>query len=296
MLQIVEDVEAEAVALRRWWAERHVDGVLLVDLRVEDPEGASSGAAPPPGRDRRGTGSDGHGALFPRQRHLRHTPDRRPPGGSGAYPHRPGGRAPTPSPAPGSATRCSRRHWRTAGASGRVLPTDYTSSAGADATRKLLAAKRRPTAIIYDNDIMAVAGLGVAQEMGIVVPNELSVVSFDDSILCEVVRPSLTACARDVEAYGARAACALLDLLEGRPVPPARGGAHRTGPSGPARPPPPPSERCPHHGLVLTLHGRVCGSSPLAGQRRWSAAFLRKNEPCDLTPPAAVLSVLAVRS
>jgi DNA-binding LacI/PurR family transcriptional regulator len=85
----------------------------------------------------------------------------------------------------------------------------------------LLAAKRRPTAIIYDNDIMAVAGLGVAQEMGIVVPNELSVVSFDDSILCEVVRPSLTACARDVEAYGARAACALLDLLEGRPVPPA---------------------------------------------------------------------------
>ena len=99
--------------------------------------------------------------------------------------------------------------------------TDYTSSAGADATRKLLAATRRPTAIIYDNDIMAVAGLGVAQEMGIVVPNELSVVSFDDSILCEVVRPSLTACARDVEAYGARAACALLDLLEGQPVPPA---------------------------------------------------------------------------
>ncbi len=37
MLQIVEDVEAETVALRRWWAERRVDGVLLVDLRMEDP-------------------------------------------------------------------------------------------------------------------------------------------------------------------------------------------------------------------------------------------------------------------
>ena len=37
MLQIVEDVEAETAALRRWWAERRVDGVLLVDLRVADP-------------------------------------------------------------------------------------------------------------------------------------------------------------------------------------------------------------------------------------------------------------------
>ena len=37
MLQIVEDVEAETDVLRRWWAERRVDGVLLVDLRVDDP-------------------------------------------------------------------------------------------------------------------------------------------------------------------------------------------------------------------------------------------------------------------
>ncbi len=37
MLQIVEDVEAETEVLRRWWAERRVDGVLLVDLRVDDP-------------------------------------------------------------------------------------------------------------------------------------------------------------------------------------------------------------------------------------------------------------------
>ena len=65
---------------------------------------------------------------------------------------------------------------------------------------------------------MAVAGLGVAQEMGVAVPEELSVVSFDDSILCEVVRPSLTACARDVVAYGARAARALIDLVEGTAV------------------------------------------------------------------------------
>ena len=60
----------------------------------------------------------------------------------------------------------------------------------------------------------------MAQELGIAVPTELSVVSFDDSILCEVVRPTLTACARDVEAYGGRAALALLAVIDGEDAPP----------------------------------------------------------------------------
>ncbi len=51
------------------------------------------------------------------------------------------------------------------------------------------------------------------------VPAELSVVSFDDSTLCEVVRPALTARARDVVAYGARAAQALIALVEGEEIP-----------------------------------------------------------------------------
>jgi DNA-binding LacI/PurR family transcriptional regulator len=220
MLQIVEDVEAEAVALRRWWAERHVDGVLLVDLRVDDPRVPQVEQLHLPAVIVGGPGATGTVPYFPGNdtSGIRQIVDH-----LVALGHTRIDRV------AGSDTfACTRvrnevleEALAEAGASGRVLPTDYTSSAGAAATRKLLAAKRRPTAIIYDNDIMAVAGLGVAQEMGIVVPNELSVVSFDDSILCEVVRPSLTACARDVEAYGARAACALLDLLEGRPVPPA---------------------------------------------------------------------------
>lgn len=218
MLQIVEDVEAEAVALRRWWAERHVDGVLLVDLRVEDPRVPQVEQLHLPAVIVGGPGATGTVPYFPGNdtSGIRQIVDH-----LVALGHTRIDRV-----AGSNAFACTRVRNQVleealaeAGASGRVLPTDYTSSDGADATRKLLAAKRRPTAIIYDNDIMAVAGLGVAQELGILVPNELSVVSFDDSILCEVVRPSLTACARDVEAYGGRAACALLDLLEGRSVP-----------------------------------------------------------------------------
>jgi len=37
MLHVVADIEAEIAVYRRWWAERRVDGVLVVDLRLEDP-------------------------------------------------------------------------------------------------------------------------------------------------------------------------------------------------------------------------------------------------------------------
>src|SRR5688500_8663440 len=36
-LQLVDDVEAEIEVYRRWWSETRVDGVLMVDLRVDDP-------------------------------------------------------------------------------------------------------------------------------------------------------------------------------------------------------------------------------------------------------------------
>lgn len=219
MLQMVEDVEAENVALRHWWAEHRVDGVLLVDLRVEDPRIPTVEELHLPAVIVGGPGATGTVPFFPGNDssgirlivdHLVGLGHRRIDRVAG-------------SPAFASTqlrTRVFRRVLTRAGASGRVVPTDYTSSAGAGATRKLLSASPRPTAIVYDNDIMAVAGLGVAQEMGFSVPDELSLVAFDDSILCEVVRPSLTACARDVEGYGARAASALVDLVEGKPVGP----------------------------------------------------------------------------
>jgi DNA-binding LacI/PurR family transcriptional regulator len=60
---------------------------------------------------------------------------------------------------------------------------------------------------------MAVAGLSVAQEMGLSVPADLSIVAWDDSLLCRVVHPSLTALSRDIPAYGTHAVRLRLDLL-----------------------------------------------------------------------------------
>ena len=117
-----------------------------------------------------------------------------------------------------------------------TVSTDYTGEEGARATRRLLGAADRPTAIIYDNDVMAVAGLAVAQEMGLSVPGDLSIVAWDDSPLCRLVHPPLTALTRDIAAYGAHAARLLLAAIAGEPVASAaRPPAHLT-PAGQHRP------------------------------------------------------------
>jgi DNA-binding LacI/PurR family transcriptional regulator len=104
---------------------------------------------------------------------------------------------------------------RTAGIEAYCVTADYTAEGGADATAALLGSPEPPSAILYDNDLMAVSGLGAAQRLGVDVPGTLSIVAWDDSVLCELVHPALTALTRDVTAYGARAARRLLDLASG---------------------------------------------------------------------------------
>jgi DNA-binding LacI/PurR family transcriptional regulator len=213
VLQIVDDLDAEVRALARWWAERRVDGVLLVDLRVEDPRvpaveqlGLPAVIVGGPGPTGKLPFFPGHDAERMRQllEHLVTLGHRRIDRVAG-----------TPSFAhTQERSRAFREVLGRAGASGRSLSTDYTVPRAIACTKQLLKQSVPPTAIVYDNDIMAVAGLGVAREAGLGVPDQLSIVSFEDSVLCEVVRPSLTACAWDVKAFGARAARALLQLVD----------------------------------------------------------------------------------
>ncbi|GLJ79981.1 LacI family DNA-binding transcriptional regulator [Microbacterium imperiale] len=95
----------------------------------------------------------------------------------------------------------------------RSVETDYSAEQSAEATRSLLQDGGRPTAIVYDNDVMALAGLRVAQELGVAVPADLSLASFDDSIAMRLVRPSITALTRDTYALGELAARTLMDVI-----------------------------------------------------------------------------------
>ena len=53
--------------------------------------------------------------------------------------------------------------------------------------------------------------------MGFSVPDDLSIVGWDDSLISQVVHPPLTAITRDIEAYGASATRRLLAAVDGEP-------------------------------------------------------------------------------
>jgi len=112
-------------------------------------------------------------------------------------------------------TRAFRETVDALGLEAEVVVTDYTPESGARETRRLLSSPTPPTAIVFDSDLLAVTGLGVAQQMGFDVPDDLSLIGWDDSLISRVVHPPLTAITRDIGAYGATAASHLLQVIEG---------------------------------------------------------------------------------
>ncbi|WP_318306728.1 LacI family DNA-binding transcriptional regulator [Amycolatopsis solani] len=90
-----------------------------------------------------------------------------------------------------------------------------TAEAGAGVAHRLLSVPRPPTALVCDTDVLAVAALVAARELGLAVPGDVSVVSWDDSPLCRLVRPALSAVRRPLAELGALAAALLRDLLVG---------------------------------------------------------------------------------
>jgi DNA-binding LacI/PurR family transcriptional regulator len=57
---------------------------------------------------------------------------------------------------------------------------------------------------------MAIAALNVAREMGVAVPEQLSIIAWEDSALCRTVRPAMTVLQRDIVDYGRTCTSTLL--------------------------------------------------------------------------------------
>ncbi|GAA3486226.1 LacI family DNA-binding transcriptional regulator [Streptomyces cremeus] len=229
LFQVVEDLDTELAVLRRWWAERRVDGVLVVDPRTEDPRPGLLASLGLPAVVIGGLEADRHhaetplpvsnvwaddaGAMASVLDHLYSLGHRRIAHVAGMR-----GLAHTERRIVSLRAEAARRGLTEDEV--RSVATDYSDAEGAEATRRILdgPARTRPTAIVYDNDVMAVAGASVAAGRGVSVPAELSVVAWDDSALCRVTHPRLTALVRDTPGFGRLAAQELLAALDGAPV------------------------------------------------------------------------------
>ncbi len=244
VLQVVRDETAEAEGYERLARDGRVDGVFLSDLRHDDPRPAQlerlglpavtlnrlPGVPPFPAvclDDRAGVrDSVRHLAALGHTR-IGHV------SGPTAYLH-------------GGSRRAA---WAEALAELGLSPGpeatgDFTPASGAAATRELLAADDPPTAVVYANDLMAMAGTTVAHELGLSVPGDLSVTGFDDIAPAAHLHPPLTTVRADTVGWGEQSATVLLRLVEGRPcddveLPPARLVVRSTTspPAGRPRPP-----------------------------------------------------------
>jgi LacI family transcriptional regulator len=98
----------------------------------------------------------------------------------------------------------------------------FSFDAGLLAGRKLLAFRRRPSAIVCANDDVAAGVLAVAHERQMSLPEELSVVGFDNADLSRKTWPALTTVNLPVAEMAARAVRQVIGLLEpgGDPVQP----------------------------------------------------------------------------
>lgn len=93
-------------------------------------------------------------------------------------------------------------------------------AAVARTTRHVLSHGHAPTAVIYDTGLMAAVGLSVAGEMALDVPRSLSILAWQDSPLCALTRPQITAMTNGTDILGSHAVRSLLALLTHQAVAP----------------------------------------------------------------------------
>ena len=235
VLHVVGSTQAEVAVYERWYSEHRVDGVIVMNLHQEDPRttlleelGLPAVAAGPA----KGTHSvpavwtDDEAAAMAAVEYLARLGHRR--------------IARVGGPPDLLHTQVRKEAFLKAmaatGLAGPVsVDTDYHCE---DATRDLLSSARPPTAIVYESDEMAVTAVPVVRDAGVVIPRDLSIIAWDDSPLCEIVEPRLTALRRDIAAYGGRVAAHLLALLDGADVGDVQGSATFLVPRRSTAPPP----------------------------------------------------------
>ena len=103
--------------------------------------------------------------------------------------------------------------------SGLLEAGDFGFETGAVAARKLLRSDPRPTAIIASSDKMTLAAMETARALGLDIPGDLSLISFDNTPVARFVHPPLTAIDQPIAQTVAHAVELIIAAQSGEPLP-----------------------------------------------------------------------------
>ncbi|WP_426237314.1 LacI family DNA-binding transcriptional regulator [Pseudomonas sp. TWP3-2] len=95
---------------------------------------------------------------------------------------------------------------------------DFSLKAGDEGAAAMLALNPRPTALFCENDEMAIGALRRIRQLGLRVPEDVSLVGFDDIPFAAYCDPPLTTIAQPAEMFGEMAVHMLITLIEGKPL------------------------------------------------------------------------------
>ncbi len=92
----------------------------------------------------------------------------------------------------------------------------FTYEGGKKAMEKLLKLKEIPTAVYVAGDLMAIGAIAAIKEKGLKVPDDISIVGFDDIQLARYITPGLTTIRQDTKLIGKTAANLLIDQINSK--------------------------------------------------------------------------------
>ncbi|KIL52091.1 LacI family DNA-binding transcriptional regulator [Jeotgalibacillus soli] len=103
--------------------------------------------------------------------------------------------------------------------SSRVENGNFSEQGGAEAALRLLEKDPTITAVFCASDLMAIGAMNALTSKGIRIPEDISIVGYDDILLSRYVRPALTTVSQDTHGLGSAAAKMLINMLdhEGQP-------------------------------------------------------------------------------
>ncbi len=95
-----------------------------------------------------------------------------------------------------------------------LVETTYSIDKGVQALEELMQRAEPPTLVMCGNDVLAAGALMAARDLGLRVPQDLSITGFDDIELAKLVDPPLTTVHVPHRDMGRRAARALVDMIQ----------------------------------------------------------------------------------